>query len=109
MEEAKRTLTRLGLHVNADAQAPICRRADCHCALSTTDSRVTAPLLENGTDINATDGDDQTSLHIVALRRHRAKVELLLERGADIDAKDAANRKKLSRSRVRSFYVEIVA
>lgn len=46
MEEAKRALTRLDLYVDADAQALICRRAGCLCAISTTALRVTTHLGE---------------------------------------------------------------
>ena len=46
MQEAKQTLADLGLHVDSDAQALICRWPDCLCALSTTNSRVTTHLHE---------------------------------------------------------------
>lgn len=46
MEEAKQTLLRLGLYVDADAQALLCRRVGCRCVLSTTSSRVATITLE---------------------------------------------------------------
>lgn len=44
MDEAKQTITRLGLYVDPDAQVLICGHAGCRCALSTTGSRVATNL-----------------------------------------------------------------
>lgn len=45
-------------------------------------------LLEWGADIEATDHDNITALHLAAREAHRKAVQLLLEWGAKVEAKD---------------------
>lgn len=45
-------------------------------------------LLDSGTDVNFTDIDGRTALHIAACQGRPDVVELLLDRGAVVDPKD---------------------
>lgn len=45
-------------------------------------------LLDSGTDVNFHDTDGRTSLHVAACQGRPDVVELLLERGADVDVQD---------------------
>jgi ankyrin repeat protein len=47
-------------------------------------------FLEQGTDVNAKDGNDRTALHIAAQNKHQDIVELLLSMGADVNAGDGS-------------------
>ena len=44
--------------------------------------------LDAGADLNATEEDGETPLHVAALRGPKETVELLLAKGADVNAKD---------------------
>lgn len=45
-------------------------------------------LLDDGTDVNFSDIDGRTAVHVAACQGHADVVELLLRRGADVDPKD---------------------
>jgi ankyrin repeat protein len=44
-------------------------------------------LLENKADVDAGDKYGRTALHLAAMKRHEAVVQLLLEHNVDVDAK----------------------
>ena len=46
-----------------------------------------------GTDVNAQDDEDMTPLHYAALTGHKETVELLITKGADVNAKENLIRK----------------
>ncbi|MHC4679107.1 MAG: ankyrin repeat domain-containing protein [Planctomycetota bacterium] len=52
-------------------------------------------FVENGTDINAKDGQGMTPLHLAAQKGQREVVEFLILRGADVHAKDNQGRTPL--------------
>ena len=47
-------------------------------------------LLELGADVNAAGRDGQTAMHVAALKRFNSVIEFLVQKGATLQAKDAA-------------------
>lgn len=63
---------------------PLC----IHEAAKAADIETIKALLSNGIDVNSTDEEGKTPLHVAVERGDRGVVELLLARGADVNAKD---------------------
>lgn len=63
-------------------------------------------LLESGTNVNFTDIDGRTALHVAACQGHADVVDLLLRSGAEVDPKDrwgSTVRSTLQRSHLYCF------
>lgn len=64
-------------------------------------------LLESGTNVNFTDIDGRTALHVAACQGHADVVDLLLRSGAEVDPKDrwgSTVRSALQRSYLYCFF-----
>lgn len=59
--------------------------ADVHSAAEQGDAESVTRLLEEGTPVDSENASGETALYLAAKRGHVAVVELLLERGADIN------------------------
>ena len=60
-----------------------------HDAAASGDIEQVKELLASGTDMDEVDGKQRTALHHAARRGHVAIVELLIERGADVNPREA--------------------
>jgi ankyrin repeat protein len=64
-------------------------------------------MLDDGADLNGRDGPlSETPLHVAARRRRASAVEILLDRGADIDAKNAGGKTAYAHA-LRSGFDEV--
>ncbi len=71
--------------------------------------RALRTLLEQGADSNFRDGDfSETPLHVAARRRRVKAVEILLDHGADIDARTAGGKTAYAHS-IRRGFADVVA
>ena len=60
-------------------------------AVKNNDIETVRVLIESDADVNATDEDDRTLLHYAAMEGHTQMAELLIEKGAIVDALDYWN------------------
>ena len=79
-----------------DATVGPCRVIEIH-----HDTAITAALLLAGADVNVADENGETPLLLASAGGHLGPVRLLLDRGAEVDAKDAKRRTALIRPRRR--------
>jgi len=74
----------------ADVNQPHGQLLPLHCACVVGDAKAVKILLENGAEVDKSDGFQRSSLHYAAEKSEKC-VELLLAHGADVNARDGNN------------------
>jgi ankyrin repeat protein len=98
-EKVVRLLVERGANINLAAQH-LGGLTPLHSALSSRNSKIAVFLLRNGASVSiAEQGGEQTPLHYAATNDMELAAQILLERGADPEARDAKGRRPVDVAR----------